>query len=379
MMERYEEVFLSLVRSGMWGTAPEVPEGFNEWGKVARLAKSQSVLGVVGEVMLTDPTVAGNIDTELKAKIKSFMMSNMLTHGMLNGALVKVVRTLRSSGIGSVLLKGQGLAHYYPKPELRQCGDIDLYVGMEKYADAYDVLKPLATKIDDKKALAVGKHFDLEIGRAVIEVHRYTDTYPTKRLDRAYQKASLEGLQDNLIEIDFNGVMVNTPSDVYNAFYVFSHLFHHFLINGLGSRHLCDWMRFLHVRKDNIDLNALGSLLKEVDMLEPWQTFGCVLVKVLGMQQDEFPFYNPSYEGKVQTIIERMIEEGNFGKERDVYKKRGKIYLINKTWAMFAHIGRTFGLLFLFPRHSFRQIWHTMTNGFAKVFNDAAIRFGRRS
>ena len=48
MMERYEEVFFSLVRSGMWGTAPEVPEGFNEWGKVAKLAKSQSVLGVVG-------------------------------------------------------------------------------------------------------------------------------------------------------------------------------------------------------------------------------------------------------------------------------------------------------------------------------------------
>ena len=305
------------------------------------------------------------------------MMSNMLTHGMLNSALIKVVGTLRDNGIESVLLKGQGLAHYYPKPELRQCGDIDLYVGMEKYADAYDALKPLATKIDDKKALSVGKHFDLEIGRAVIEVHRYTDRYPTAKLDKIYQEASLKGLNNGLVGIDFKGAVVNTPSDDYNAFYIFSHLFHHFLINGLGSRHLCDWMRFLHVRKDKIDYEALKKLLVDIDMLEPWQAFGCVLVKMLGMPQDEFPFYNPAHEGKVNKIIRRMIEEGNFGKERDVYKKRGKIYLINKTWAMFAHIGRTFGLLFLFPRHSFRQIWHTMTNGFAKVFNDAAIRFGR--
>jgi hypothetical protein len=43
---------------------------------------------------------------------------------------------------------------------------------------------------------------------------------------------------------------------------------------------------------------------------------------------------------------------------------------------MFAHIGRSFGLLFLFPRHSFRQIWHTISNGFAKVWNDMKIRFG---
>ena len=43
---------------------------------------------------------------------------------------------------------------------------------------------------------------------------------------------------------------------------------------------------------------------------------------------------------------------------------------------MFAHIGRSIGLLFLFPRHSFRQIWHTISNGFAQVWNDTKIRFG---
>lgn len=376
-MEHYEEVLFSLVRCGMWGISPEIPQGFDQWGKVAALAKSQSVLGVVGEVMMTDPDVSASVPQEIKTKLKTFMMSNMLTHGMLNSALVKIVGMLRDAGIDSVLLKGQGQAHYYPKPELRQCGDIDLYVGMDNYAKAYDILKPIATKIDDRKALEVGKHIDLEIGKVVVEIHRYTDTYPTKRLDDLYQKASVAGLEDGLVGIDFNGTVVYTPADDYNAFYIFSHLFHHFLINGLGARHLSDWMRFLHMRKEHLDLDYLKGLLTDMDMLEPWQTFGCVLVKVLGMPQEEFPFYNPAYEKRVPKIIRRMIEEGNFGKERDVYKKRGHVYLINKTWAMFAHIGRTFGLLFLFPRHSFRQIWHTMRNGFAIVFNDAWIRFGR--
>lgn len=376
-MERYEEVFFSLLRSGLWGTSPEIPEGFDEWGKVVQLAKTQSVLGIVGDVMLSDGTIASKLSPDLKSKVKTFIMANMMTHGKLNGVLVKVVGELNAAGIPSVLLKGQGLAQYYPKPELRQCGDIDLYVGLDNYDASYDVLKPLATEIDDRKALEVGKHYDLFVGRIAVEVHRYTDQYPTSRLDRIYQEISLRGLNRGLVPVVFAGMPVNTPSDDYNAFYVFSHLFHHFLINGLGARHLCDWMFFLKSRAEYIDRKSLRTILESLDMLEPWQAFGSVLISHLGMPAEDFPFYDSSNQRKVSKIVRRLIDEGNFGKERAVYKKRGSIYLLNKTWAMFAHIFRSFGLLSLFPRHSFRQIWHTISSGFAKVWNDAKIRFGR--
>lgn len=375
-MERYEEVFFSLLRSGLWGGAPEIPEGFEDWGKVARLAKSQSVLGVVGDVMLSDKRIAAQLSAEMKTKIKTFIMANMMTHGKLNGVLVNVVSHLSAAGIRSVLLKGQGLAQYYPKPELRQCGDIDLYVGLERYADSYDVVKPLATKIDDRKALEVGKHYDFFVGKVAVEMHRYSDRYPTPKLDRIYQEVSLKGLNEDLVPLMFSGQTVYTPSDEYNAFYIFSHLFHHFLINGLGARQLCDWMLFLRARSSHIDMSSLETILRRLDMLKPWQAFGCVLVKYFGMPAESFPFYDSAQEHKADNIVRRLLDEGNFGKERDVYKKRGRIYLINKTWAMLAHIGRSIGLLFLFPRHSFRQIGHTISNGFAKVWNDAKIRFG---
>ena len=156
-------------------------------------------------------------------------MTNMMSHGRLNNVLVKVVGELSAAGITSVLLKGQGVAQYYPKPELRQCGDIDLYVGLGRYADSYDVVKPLATEIDDRKALEVGKHYDFYVGKIAVEMHRYSDRYPTARLDRIYQEVSLKGLNENLVPLIFSGHVVYTPSDEYNAFYIFSHLFHHFL------------------------------------------------------------------------------------------------------------------------------------------------------
>lgn len=375
-MERHEKVFFSLLRNAFWGSEIDIPEGFADWGDVARTAKIQSALGVAGDVMLSDSRIASAMSQELRTKVKTFIMANMMTHGKLNGVLVNVVSHLSAAGIRSVLLKGQGLAQYYPKPELRQCGDIDLYVGLERYADSYDVVKPLATQIDDRKALEVGKHYDFFIGKVAVEMHRYSDRYPTPKLDRIYQEVSLKGLNEDLVPLMFSGQTVYTPSDEYNAFYIFSHLFHHFLINGLGARQLCDWMLFLRARSSHIDMSSLETILRRLDMLKPWQAFGCVLVKYFGMPAESFPFYDSAQEHKADNIVRRLLDEGNFGKERDVYKKRGRIYLINKTWAMFAHIGRSVGLLFLFPRHSFRQIWHTISNGFAKVWNDAKIRFG---
>jgi hypothetical protein len=178
------------------------------------------------------------------------------------------------------------------------------------------------------------------------------------------------------ISIILLGKEILTAADDYNAFYIFSHLFHHFLINGLGARQLCDWMLFLRARSSYIDKEGLKAVLERLDMLMPWQAFGCVLVKYFGMPAADFPFYDPSQERIAEKIVMRILAEGNFGKERDVYKKRGKNYFLNKAWAMLAHIGRSFGLLFLFPRHSFRQIWHTISNGFAKVWNDVRIRSG---
>ena len=73
-MERHEEVFLSLLRNASWGSPVEIPDGFADWGKVVRLAKNQSVLGTVGDVMLSDPSISAVLPLDLKTRIKTFVM-----------------------------------------------------------------------------------------------------------------------------------------------------------------------------------------------------------------------------------------------------------------------------------------------------------------
>ena len=374
-MKQHEEVFLELLRAGMWVRKPQVPLGFAEWGSVVRLAKSQSVLGVVGQVMLSDEQIAAGMSQELKAKVKKFVMSNMLTHNLLNNTLIKVVSTLREGGVESVLLKGQGLARNYPQPELRQCGDIDLYIGLNNGVRVHDLLAPVAVKIDGKEYLTVGKHYHVTMqGGVEVEVHRYTDNHLTKKLEETYQDASDKGTSEGLVTYDFAGTPVNTPADDFNAFFIFNHLFHHFLTSGIGLRQFCDWMMFLHTRNGKLDLDYLHKLLIDMELLGPWQAFGCVLVDKLGMPENEFPFFDRKQEGKVEKIVHRVLNEGNFGKERGVYKNRGTNYLLNKTRSFFGHMGKSLGLISIFPMPVWHQYKNTIVRGFAAVWADLKIK-----
>lgn len=373
-MKQHEEVFLELLRAGMWSRKPVVPQDFSDWGSVVRLAKIQSVLGVVGQAMLSDKDIAARMPQELKAKVKKFVMSNLLTHNLLNTTVIKVVSVLREGGVESVLLKGQGLARNYPRPELRQCGDIDLYVGFENAERAYELLAPIAVKMDDKAYVNFGKHFHVTMpGGVEVEVHRYTDTHFTKRLRDAYQAASDKGTTENLVACDFAGTLVNTPSDDFNAFFIFNHLFHHFLTSGIGFRQFCDWMMFLHTRKGRLDLEYLHNLLTEMELMMPWQAFGCVLTDVLGMPEEDFPFFDKAQESKVQKIIRRVLKEGNFGKERSVFKNRGTNYLLNKTRSFFGHISKALGLIIIFPTQVWNQYKNTISTGFRAVWKDFKV------
>ena len=372
----YQQVFLELLRAGLWERKPHVTQDFVEWGRVLRLAKSQSVLGIVGHVMLTDEDLVNRIPQELKVRIKQFVMMNVLTHELLNKTLVKVVSALRDGAVEPVLLKGQGIARNYPRPELRQCGDIDLYVGLENAEKVHELLTPIADKIDAKELVSVDKHFHVTMpGGVEVEVHRYTQKQSASKSDEIRQTASGIGTSSNLVAYDFYGVPVNTPADDFNAFYIFDHLLHHFLTSGVGLRQFCDWMMFLHKRNGKLNEEYLHQLLVDMELLEPWQAMGCVLVDKLGLPEAEFPFFNRKQERKAEKIMRRVFAEGNFGKERGIYKNRGRNYLLNKIRSFVGHMEKSMDLVMVFPRPVWNVYRNIMIGGFTQVWADLKMRF----
>lgn len=365
------DVLYELLRSALWGRPVAVDADFKEWGEVFAVAKSQSVLALVGNAALADTNVREMLPAKLAERLKAFVMANMATHSMLNTTLVRVVNMMNEAEMDYVLLKGQGLARNYPVPELRACGDIDLYVGSANYLKACDLLGAIASWHQDGKPINNVKHYDIMIGKTTVEIHRFSDVISTSKYDKIYQKYSDEGLSRNLRVQQIAGISVNTPADDFNAFYIFNHIWHHFMTSGIGLRQFCDWMLFLHKHKDEIDLGRLEKFLMDMDMMKPWQSFGCVLVDVLGMPEEEFPFYNSRMAGKSRKIIKHVIREGNFGNNRTLFKDRFKeAYLIRKAKSLFLHTVRTVELMTLFPSHVIRQYLSTLTKGFWVVWKD---------
>lgn len=351
---------LGLLRAGLWEETPVFPEDSSDLNSMMSFAKMQSVPGILAKAMLADKEYQNNLPKEFRLKLKSLVVTNVMTYNNMTDVIKKASKALNEAGIPHVLLKGHSLAVNYPFPEMRQCGDIDLYVGTENSLATHKVLSQIADRISPESDAKWGKHFSAHFGKIQIEVHRHTCDHFTKKTAAIYKAAAQKGLTEKLSQVELDGVQVNTPSTDFNAFYIFDHLFDHFLTSGIGLRHLCDWMLFLHTHKDEIDLDYIHGLLKDMKLLEAWQVFGCVLVKHLGLPEEEFPFYAES--DKADKVFSFVLSDGNFGKTTGYYTRRSSNYLLTKMNAFWCHITRGVKMIGLFPGQVLRHFYGILVN-----------------
>ena len=376
-MEHCEKIFFLILRSALWGTPVEVPQGFSQWNAIMKLAKSQALMGLVGDVLLTRNQIRESLPAKFVEMLQKIPMTTLGMYAKMNITLQHLVLTLRKDGVEPVLLKGQGLAKCYPIPELRQCGDIDIYVGEENYEKAYDAILPIVSEIDDKSKIWRLMHFHASIGSVMVEVHHKADVMYSRKNEKIYREFMLDGLSKDLCPIRFGEVDVCTPNDTFNAFYVFYHLWRHFSTSGVGLRQFCDWACFLHTHVGKLDLPYLEKMLEDLGFMKPWQVLGCFLVKDLGLPEDEFPFYNKRYVAKVDRVREYVMTDGNFGVNVAAGREKSRGYLHGK-WVSFKyHILRFLRMFAIFPKHTLLRLWYMLRDGFAQVFKDLRKRINK--
>ncbi|MBQ7459543.1 MAG: nucleotidyltransferase family protein [Bacteroidales bacterium] len=334
-----QQQYLDVLRSALWGgrlnSLPEDIPG------VLEIANRQKTRPMVLDALQK----AGYEDSESLTLI----YRNTSTHVTLNRNISRLVALMHEAGIDPVLLKGQGVALNYPEPMLRECGDIDLYVGQERYGKACDLLKSLAAESEIANGAEMEKHYHICINGVHIELHRFCDTIENKRENRILQSIADKGLTKDLVPVRINDVPVNTPSDNFNTFFLFFHAWRHFLLEGVGLRQICDWTLFLHSRAGKLDNAFLAEALKNLNLDIPWQIFAVISVKYLGLPQDEMPLYRPGFENKAAGYISLILKDGNFGHASAVHAKRPSGYLPGKWFTVKQILRRPLALYRLFP------------------------------
>lgn len=324
-----EDIFFGILRSVMWGTETEVPAD-TDWRGVMNLAARQKCLHAFSVWTKTH-----RITTPYDKTLQPQMFMTMQRQVRLNHLAADVITLLAEHHIPATLIKGYSLAGLYPDPDMRDFGDVDIYVGEENYLRAAEIVTaayPEAYWHSDPRG---GIHYILVIDESqdrVVELHRVTMEFHDQKADALYQEfthkylgsSSRVGRSSSRVgrsSVEWKGVELPVPPVAYNALYVFMHAWHHFESTGVGFRPLADWALCLHDAHEQLSETEWQALCGEIDhiltalhMKTAWQTFGHVLVNALQLPSECFPLYTDGYQRRAERLQRQLLRDGHGGR-----------------------------------------------------------------
>lgn len=367
-LDNNTQAFLALVRGGLWEKDVRLSK-FEpiDYSRVISLAEEQSVVGLVAaglehvsDVKVPKEDVLQFVGQTLQLEQRNTAMNNFIRD---------LVDKMRTAGIYTLLVKGQGIAQCYERPLWRACGDIDLLFNESNYEKAKDFFIPLALTIE-KEALG-NKHLGLTVGPWEVELHGTLHGDIKKRIDNVIDQIQIECFSNGTVRIWQNDkVNVMLPAPDNDIIIVFSHILQHFFNGGIGLRQICDWCRLLWTFRESIDRELLKDRLKRMGIMSEWKAFTALAVNDLGIPADDIPYYSSSVFWKIKSdrILRVLLSSGNFGHNFDHSYYSNYPYYVRKLISFWEHTKEAFRHVVIFPFDSIKIWWIVFLNGVIAAF-----------
>ena len=363
MNNKNVDVFFALVRAGLWEKETRLG-GYKDiaFGDIYELAEEQSVLGLVAAGL--DKVIDVKIPQEEILQFVGYTLQLEQQNIAMNHFVGDLVEKMRTVGIYTLLVKGQGIAQCYERPLWRQCGDIDFFLSKENYNKAKEFLLPLAQS--SEKESVDSKHLAMEIESWIVELHGFLRCGLSSRIDKAMDEIKSEVLCNGDVRSWIDGksqiFLLGVNCDIL---YVFTHLLKHFYKEGLGLRQVCDWCRLLWTYRESLNYGLLESRIRKMGLMSEWKAFGAFAVEYLGMPKEVMPLYSSDKRWKLKAdrICAFILEVGNMGHNRDMSYYNSKPYLIRKTISLGRRCGDVIKHMRIFPLDSLRFFPYIIYNG----------------
>ena len=348
-LDNNQKAFFELAKAGLWEKDVLLSQ-FNkiDYEDVYRLAVEQSVVGLVaaGIEHVTDVKIPKDVSLSFVGDTLQLEQQNKA----MNSFVAKLIAKLREADVYAILVKGQGIAQCYERPLWRASGDVDLLLSWDNYELAKSVLLPLA--IEQEQEYKKFKHLGMTFkGGFVVELHGTLHSRLSKRIDRGIDDAQKDVFYGGNVRSWLNGnTHVFLPDINNDVIFVFTHILHHFYIEGIGLRQICDWCRLLWTYRDSVNCGLLESRIRKMELMTEWKAFAALAVDWLGMPEEVVPMYSSDrkWSKKAEKIIEFVLETGNFGhnREREVSSSYmgGKLASTFRKLKDFSHHMRVFPL-----------------------------------
>jgi len=287
----------------------------SEWMQLYALAEKQSLTGVllegVEKIKSTDGTT--DIPQTLLLNWIGERLQVEAQNKLQNERTKELCGLLSEAGFRSCVLKGQGTSLYYPHPEYRQCGDIDIWVASEGIWNA-DKSRDEILRYTKEQGYHIGhidiKHSDIDFFKDVpVEVHFLPSWMYRPATNKKLQDFFAEQAESQFSNSDSACGFIHTTVE-FDLVYSMVHIFRHIFSEGIGMRQLMDYYYILTSSTIEQRNEAYGVLrgLKMAKFVGGimWILCGCFGLK------EEFVLC-PVNEMHGKYLLSEIMIAGNFG------------------------------------------------------------------
>ena len=332
-------LFLNLLSTAIWDKPADAAlfEGLDKetWRGIVDLARRQSVSALIADKALSLPKESLPPREQSLQFIIMIKQTKALNHKMIR-VLSEITQIFNAADFQFCLLKGLGNAMNYPSPLLRNVGDLDFFLYRKgDYEKSKEWISGEAFEIED--AHRFREHYSFIKEGVIIENHRHITFFDNKKYGNLFKEWEKELIEkENFTSIQIDDLTVLQLPVEMNAFFIFQHMFRHFVFSGVGFRQFCDWMLFLSKHRNEIDSVSFTALAKSYALLYPMQVFARAAVKYLDTPEAIFPFEMIQDDNHADLVMTDILDSGHFGlhrtgKHRPKEKIRGMWFYFKTT------------------------------------------------
>ena len=229
-----------------------------------------------------------------------------------------VIQLLAEHNISAVLLKGSAAAQFYPVPELRKSGDVDLLLENEAQAEAaWKCLSGHGFLRENGQQEACHHivcespdHIWVELHSSMVEPFDNTKTNEIVKKQQAECFSHIE--QKPLM-----GLPLPVLENPYHAYHLLLHMLQDFLRAGFGLRLLCDWVTFWEHGCSREETLTFLRLVRESRVEGFAIAITAVCVQYLGLASERVSFWKTQIQElppeQVEALLDEITDAGEFG------------------------------------------------------------------
>ena len=295
------QTVLALIGNALFHTECHLPEQI-DWEQVYEECCHQAV-----QMLAFNGAKGQRIPADVLQKWRQSVISSAYNNIRVSLEHAELDSMMRGAGIPYVILKGCASALYYPHPQDRAMGDVDFLVRKEDMDRAGKILEEAGFVPWEEEHIC---HVVYRRPPAHYEMHFEPAGIPYGKagvLARNYLKDVMEQSHEEKIENE----IIQCPSVFHHGLIILLHTSHHFLGEGIGLRHLCDWAMFVASLSEQEFQDIFEEKFRALGV---WK-FAGILTRAaeIGFGAPHRSWISNTDDDLAEAILAEIFESGNFG------------------------------------------------------------------